>query len=185
MLPPNLSQGAGLGLTRSDQPRNTTANQFVAVEFDIFKNNFYPPGEQVGIDINTMQSVNYITWLCDISGGRRNNASISYNSSTHNLSVAFTGYRNNTVEMQFLSQIVRLRDYVPETVIFGFSASTGALSALHTVYSWDFSSTQRPVVKIECPWCSGFGGSMVKESYLKQLSTQDHAEILTRRRWNA
>jgi hypothetical protein len=185
MLPPNLSQGAGLGLTRSDQPRNTTANQFVAVEFDIFKNNFYPPGEQVGIDINTMQSVNYITWLCDISGGRRNNASISYNSSTHNLSVAFTGYRNNTVEMQFLSQIVRLRDYVPETVIFGFSASTGALSALHTVYSWDFSSTQRPVVKIECPWCSGFGGSMVKESYLKQLSTQDYAEILTRRRWNA
>ena len=32
MLRPNLSQGAGLGLARSDQPLNTTANQFVAVE---------------------------------------------------------------------------------------------------------------------------------------------------------
>ncbi|KAG6789641.1 hypothetical protein POTOM_005759 [Populus tomentosa] len=140
-LPPNLSQGGSLGLTRNDQQLNTTDNHFVAVEFDIFKNDFDPPGEHVGIDINSMQSVNNITWLCDIIGGRRTDAWISYNSSTHNLSVAFTGYRNNTVEMQFLSQIVSLRDYLPERVSFGFSASTGSLSALHTLYSWDFSSS--------------------------------------------
>ncbi|KAL9367591.1 hypothetical protein Peur_038790 [Populus x canadensis] len=140
-LPPLLSKGGSLGLLRSNQPLNTTDNQFVAVEFDIFQNVFDPPGEHVGIDINSMQSVNNITWLCDISGGRRNNASISYNSSTHNLSVAFTGYRNNTVEMQFLSQIVSLRDYLPERVRFGFSASTGDLFAIHTLYSWDFSSS--------------------------------------------
>ncbi|KAI5603977.1 hypothetical protein BDE02_01G254700 [Populus trichocarpa] len=142
MLRPNLSQGAGLGLARSDQPLNTTANQFVAVEFDIFKNDFDPPGEHVGIDINSMQSVNNITWLCDIREGRKTEASISYNSSTHNLSVAFTGNRSNsTVEMQFLSQIVSLRDYLPERVSFGFSASTGDLFAIHTLYSWDFSSS--------------------------------------------
>ncbi|KAG6736182.1 hypothetical protein POTOM_061090 [Populus tomentosa] len=140
-LPSNLSRGAGLGLARSDQPLNTTANQFVAVEFDIFKNDFDPPEKHVGIDINSMLSVNTITWLCDIIGGRRTDAWISYNSSTHNLSVAFTGYRNNTVEMQFLSQIVSLRDYLPERVSFGFSASTGSASALHTLYSWDFSSS--------------------------------------------
>lgn len=140
-LPPNLSQGGSLGLSRNDQQLNTTYNHFVAVEFDIFKNYFDPPGEHVGIDINSMQSVNNITWLCDISRGRRTDAWISYKSSTHNLSVAFTGYRNNTVEMQFLSQIVSLRDYLPERVSFGFSASTGSLFALHTLYSWDFSSS--------------------------------------------
>ncbi|KAG6793037.1 hypothetical protein POTOM_002220 [Populus tomentosa] len=140
-LPPNLSEGSGLGLTRRDQLLNTTANHFVAVEFDIYKNYFDPPGEHVGIDINSMQSVNNITWLCDIIGGRRTDAWISYNSSTHNLSVAFTGYRNGTVEMQFLSRIVSLRDYLPERVSFGFSASTGSASALHTLYSWDFSSS--------------------------------------------
>ncbi|XP_011030415.1 PREDICTED: galactose-binding lectin-like, partial [Populus euphratica] len=140
-LPLNLSEGAGLGLTRRDQLLNTTANHFVAVEFDIYSNYFDPPGEHVGIDINSMQSVNNITWLCDISGGRITEAWISYNSSTHNLSVAFTGYRNNTVELQFLSQIVSLRDYLPERVSFGFSASTGSASALHTLYSWDFSSS--------------------------------------------
>ncbi|XP_011030416.1 PREDICTED: galactose-binding lectin-like, partial [Populus euphratica] len=151
VLPPNLCQGAGLGLARSDQPLNTTANQFVAVEFDIFKNDFDPPGEHVGININSMQSVNNITWQCDISGGGRNNASISYNSSTHNLSVAFTGYRNNTVEMQFLSQIVSLRDYLPERVSFGFSASTGSESALHTLYSWDFNSSLEIVGNVTKP----------------------------------
>lgn len=140
-LPPNLSQGRSLGLTRNDQQLNTTDNHFVAVEFDIYKNYFDPPGEHVGIDINSMQSVNNITWLCNISGGIKTDAWISYNSSTHNLSVAFTGYRNNTVEMQFLSQIVSLRDYLPERVSFGFSASTGSASALHTLYSWDFSSS--------------------------------------------
>eukprot|EP00258_Populus_trichocarpa_P042462 XP_024458481.1 L-type lectin-domain containing receptor kinase IX.1 isoform X1 [Populus trichocarpa] len=139
-LPPNLSQGRSLGLTRNDQQLNTTDNHFVAVEFDIYKNYFDPPGEHVGIDINSMQSVNNITWLCNISGGIKTDAWISYSSSTHNLSVAFTGYRNNTVEMQFLSQIVSLRDYLPERVSFGFSASTGSASALHTLYSWDFSS---------------------------------------------
>lgn len=140
-LPPNLSEGSGLGLTRRDQLLNTTANHFVAVEFDIYKNYFDPPGEHVGIDINSMQSVNNISWLCDIIGGRRTDAWISYNSSTHNLSVAFTGYRNGTVEMQFLSRIVSLRDYLPERVSFGFSASTGSAYALHTLYSWDFSSS--------------------------------------------
>ncbi|KAI5603980.1 hypothetical protein BDE02_01G255000 [Populus trichocarpa] len=147
-LPPLLSKGGSLGLLRNNQPLNTTDNQFVAVEFDIFQNVFDPPGEHVGIDINSMQSggrpclpLSFRPWLCDISGGRRNNASISYNSSTHNLSVAFTGYRNNTVEMQFLSQIVSLRDYLPERVRFGFSASTGDLFAIHTLYSWDFSSS--------------------------------------------
>ncbi|KAJ6424519.1 hypothetical protein OIU84_025322 [Salix udensis] len=142
-LPPLLFQGEGLGLglLRNNQPLNTTDNQFVAVEFDIFQNGFDPPGEHVGIDINSMKSVNNITWECDIRGGKTTEAWISYNSSTNNLSVSFTGYINNTKEMQFLSYIVSLRDILPERVSFGFSASTGTAYAIHTLRSWDFSSS--------------------------------------------
>ncbi|KAJ6424521.1 hypothetical protein OIU84_025324 [Salix udensis] len=140
-LPPIRFLGEGLGLVRNGQPLNTTDNQFVAVEFDIFQNLFDPPREHAGIDINSMKSVNNITWECDIRGGKTTDAWISYNSSTHNLSVSFTGYINNTMEMQFLSHIVSLRDILPERVSFGFSASTGTAYAIHTLRSWDFSSS--------------------------------------------
>ncbi|KAF2320609.1 hypothetical protein GH714_028992 [Hevea brasiliensis] len=138
-LPPNVTEGCTLGLTFDGQQLNTTVNSFVAVEFDIFSNDFDPSGEHVGIDINSLKSVKNITWSCDIRGGKRNDAWISYNSSTHNLSVVFT--RNDTQEMQYLSVILDLRDYLPELVTFGFSAATGSLYAMHRVYSWDFSST--------------------------------------------
>ncbi|KAJ6302698.1 hypothetical protein OIU77_016728 [Salix suchowensis] len=140
-LPPLRFLGEGLGLLRSNQPLNTTDNQFVAVEFDIFQNDFDPPREHVGIDINSMKSVNNITWECDIRRGKTTEAWISYNSSTNNMSVSFTGYITNTMEMQFLSYIVSLRDILPERVTFGFSASTGDLYAIHTLRSWDFSSS--------------------------------------------
>ncbi|KAJ6315302.1 hypothetical protein OIU78_018733 [Salix suchowensis] len=140
-LPSVLLGGESLGLFRTNESLNTTDNQFVAVEFDIFPNDFDPPGEHVGIDINSMTSVNNITWECDIEGGKTTAASISYNSSTNNLSVSFTGYINNTTVTQFLSHIVSLRDILPERVSFGFSASTGSSYAIHTLRSWDFSSS--------------------------------------------
>ncbi|KAJ6315301.1 hypothetical protein OIU78_018732 [Salix suchowensis] len=139
-LPP-LFVGGSLGLLRSNQPLNTTDNQFVAVEFDIFQNYFDPPREHVGIDINSLKSENNITWECDIRGGKTTEAWISYNSSTHKLSVSFTGYINNTMEIQFLSYIVSLRDILPERVRFGFTAATGDFYAIHTLLSWDFSSS--------------------------------------------
>ncbi|XP_057990331.1 L-type lectin-domain containing receptor kinase IX.2-like [Hevea brasiliensis] len=89
-LPPNVTEGCTLGLTFDGQQLNTTVNSFVAVEFDIFSNDFDPSGEH---------------------------------------------------EMQYLSVILDLRDYLPELVTFGFSAATGSLYAMHRVYSWDFSST--------------------------------------------
>ncbi|KAJ7946802.1 Receptor lectin kinase [Quillaja saponaria] len=73
--------------------------------------------------------------------GKLNEAWISYNSSTHNLSVVFTGYRNNIVEHQHLFAIIDLRHYLPDRVDFGFSAATGSESAIYSVRSWDFSST--------------------------------------------
>ncbi|KAB5520620.1 hypothetical protein DKX38_024939 [Salix brachista] len=92
-LPPLRSSGGSLGLLRSNQPLNKTDNQFVAVEFDIFQNDFDPPREHV----------------------------------------------------------VSLRDILPERVSFGFSASTGASYAIHTLRSWDFSSSLEIVGNVTNP----------------------------------
>ncbi|KAJ4716755.1 Receptor lectin kinase [Melia azedarach] len=138
---PNVTTGGSLGLTNDGESLNSTSNPFVAVEFDIYKNYWDPPGEHVGIDINSMRSRENLTWLADIKGGKRNEAWISYNSSTKNLSVAFTGFRDNSTVMQHLDFQVDLKLFLPEWVTFGFSAATGNASAIIRIYSWEFSST--------------------------------------------
>ncbi|XP_022762391.1 L-type lectin-domain containing receptor kinase IX.1-like [Durio zibethinus] len=140
-IPDNVTKGGSLALASDGMQLNTTVNRFVAVEFDIYQNTWDPEHEHVGVDINSMQSISNITWWSDIMAGKRNEAWISYNSRTQNLSVAFTGFRNNTTVMQHLSAMVDLRLYLPEWVTFGFSAATGNASAIHQIYSWDFSSS--------------------------------------------
>ncbi|KAL2615346.1 hypothetical protein AAZX31_08G064300 [Glycine max] len=138
---PNSTLGGTMGLTLDNQILNSTDNPFVAVEFDIFGNDWDPPGEHVGIDINSLRSVANATWLADIKGGKVNQALISYNSTSLNLSVAFTGFKNGTALLHHLSVIVDLKLYLPEFVTVGFSAATGNLTAIHTLNSWDFNST--------------------------------------------
>ncbi|KAJ0010998.1 hypothetical protein Pint_33484 [Pistacia integerrima] len=87
------------------------------VEFDIFYNNGWdpiPPSDHVGIDISSMRSSTNVSWWSNVEGGQRNEAWISYNSSTQNLSVAFTGFRNNVTVMQYLDYEIDLRLYLPE-----------------------------------------------------------------------
>ncbi|KAJ6777384.1 RECEPTOR LECTIN KINASE [Salix koriyanagi] len=67
-------QGAGLGLVSDKQPPNTTVNQLVAVEFDIYSNyDFDPPGEHVGslYAIHTLRSWNFSSSL-EIDGNATN-----------------------------------------------------------------------------------------------------------------
>ncbi|WJX52438.1 hypothetical protein P8452_38553 [Trifolium repens] len=140
---PNATKGRSMGLTLDDQAMNSTeTNPFVAVEFDIYKNPWDPPHEHAGIDINSMISVANVTWLADIKEGKLNEAWVSYNASSLNLSVVFTGFDNvtSTTVHQHLSSIVDLRLYLPEFVTIGFSAATGNATAIHTLNSWDFSS---------------------------------------------
>jgi serine/threonine protein kinase len=144
------SEGGSMGLARLNQSLNTTVNHFVAVEFDIFSNRPYdPPGVHVGIDINSMQSVANVSWWganISIMEKRKNEARISYNSSSRNLNVLFTGLKNNAIEWQSLSYNIDLRDYLPEWVTFGFSATTGLFAAMHTICTWDFNSTLEDTV---------------------------------------
>jgi len=62
-----------------------------------------------------MKSVANVSGLSNITirEGRRNEAWISYNSSSRNLSVVFTGFSNNVIVMQSLSYSVDLRDILP------------------------------------------------------------------------
>ncbi|XP_065872924.1 L-type lectin-domain containing receptor kinase IX.1-like [Euphorbia lathyris] len=141
--PSNMVRGSTLGLTSDGQQTNTTANHFVAVEFDIFRSPFDPQAykEHVGIDVNSLQSVANISWRAWIEQGRVIDVWTVYDSRTHNLSLVFTGFRNGAQELQYLSHVLDLREYLPERVIFGFTGATGNNTALHRVLSWDFSTT--------------------------------------------
>ncbi|XP_019233767.1 PREDICTED: L-type lectin-domain containing receptor kinase IX.1-like [Nicotiana attenuata] len=142
-IPENTTIGGSLGLTIDTQQLNTSNNHFVAVEFDTFNNWYDPQGDHVGIDINSMQSVVNLTWFSSIPNGNRTDAWISYNSTSKNLTVVFTGFRaNSTVTVQqSLSHNLDLREYLPEWVTFGFTGATGDLFALQSISSWNFTSS--------------------------------------------
>ncbi|KAF5448517.1 hypothetical protein F2P56_029043 [Juglans regia] len=146
---PRPTDGAGIGLLSRIQLNDSSflaENKFVAVEFDTYSNSEWDPPEpvqeHVGININDMRSTNYAPWDAVITENRTYSASISYHSSTQNLSVTFTGFDNGVTPIQrHLSSIVNLTDYLPEWVEFGFSASTGLVTELHIICSWSFNST--------------------------------------------
>uniref|UniRef100_A0A5B6ZF18 Putative clade XVIII lectin receptor kinase n=1 Tax=Davidia involucrata TaxID=16924 RepID=A0A5B6ZF18_DAVIN len=127
---PTDGGGGALGLGNNDinQTTNSAAYQFVAVEFDTYPNHWDPTGStvhtHVGININSMRSVTTAIWWNDVSLGKQNDAWITYNSTSHNLSVVFTGFMNNQTQNGSLDHEVDLSDFLPELVIVGFSAAT-------------------------------------------------------------
>ncbi|KAL7227586.1 hypothetical protein ACSBR1_022449 [Camellia fascicularis] len=95
----------------------------------------------VGIDINSNISNVTAVWYNNITYGKENEAWISYNSSSKNLSVVFTGYKDNNIIETSLSFSVDLREHLPEWVTIGFSAGTSDLYEQHIVKSWSFNSS--------------------------------------------
>ncbi|KAI3755356.1 hypothetical protein L1987_55153 [Smallanthus sonchifolius] len=153
------STGGSMGL-----PVNATTNlatsKFVAVEFDTYFNHGWDPvvwdptvganlpmGDHVGININSVTSVRSQKWLSNITGGAVCQAWIRYDSVSNNRSVSFTGFQNNTVVRQDgLVYTVDLKKELPEWVIFGFSAATGAMFQKNNVRSWTFNSSDLQTV---------------------------------------
>ncbi|TQD78741.1 hypothetical protein C1H46_035700 [Malus baccata] len=145
-----LGRGGSLGLPVEHLNSTQSRSQypFVAVEFDIYwnarSNIGDPEGDHVGIDINSVKS--YITkpWNGSILDGKQNGAWISYNSGSKNLSVAFTSYVNGSQLTTYLDYIVNLEQYLPDWVIVGFSAASGARTTQFMIKSWSFNSTLVP-----------------------------------------
>ncbi|WOL04956.1 hypothetical protein Cni_G13679 [Canna indica] len=140
---PNNSGGGSLGLF--DYLNSTSGTSTVAVEFDTFSNYFDPTVSHVGIDVNSIKSTVTANWSY-IRNGTKANAWVTYNASTHNLSVFLT-YAENPVfssDYYILSDKINLQKELPEMVTIGFSAATGAGLETHTIYSWSFDSTLQP-----------------------------------------
>jgi hypothetical protein len=141
------TDGTHLGILSSDQMNDEkfiAANKFVAVEFDTFLNDTHAPVRgHVGININNITSQNSIPWFYSIKENRTYSVSINYDSSIHNFSVIFTGFKINDTSpiQQHLSSIINLTQYLPEFVNIGFSSSTGRLlPESHILCSWSFES---------------------------------------------
>ncbi|CAL5329526.1 unnamed protein product [Camellia sinensis] len=139
----STTAGGAIGLPIHPQTLEPTS-PFVAVEFDTFQNTWDPqnitPATHVGININSIKSNDTATWTNNVTYGMENEAWIEYVSKSKMLCVVFTDSMNNYTIQHGLHFKVDLRDYLPEWVTFGFSASTGAFFEKNIVKSWRFNS---------------------------------------------
>ncbi|RVW62886.1 L-type lectin-domain containing receptor kinase IX.1 [Vitis vinifera] len=135
--------GEGLGLAK-DNVTNSTAIIFIAVEFDTHNNpeKGDPAGNHVGIDINSMTSVKTVNWSSNIKEGKLNHVSISYTSSSHNLSVVLiTDFTDNSTTSQSLYYNVDPRITYQISLLLASQAQQDFFFQINSIYSWSFSST--------------------------------------------
>ncbi|KAF7843038.1 L-type lectin-domain containing receptor kinase IX.1-like [Senna tora] len=120
---PKPPDGSGIGLVgrrEMSDPNYPQQHPFVAVEFDTFPNKRLgdPPYDHVGIDVKKMWTPYTTQWYNVKDGKKVYDAEITYNSSSHMLNVAFTGYKNDTKIKQEYSHEIDFRDFLPNQVQF-------------------------------------------------------------------
>ncbi|XP_010068310.1 anti-H(O) lectin 1-like [Eucalyptus grandis] len=143
---PPFSAGGYLALVSSQSNySDSNSDSFVAVEFDTYVNPWDPSYKHIGIDINSVNSVTTDPWNWNrIGSGGRVHATIAYDSSVQNLSVLLIDDESDgslSINQSSLSLIINLTEYLPEWVTIGFTATTGSNFELHSLYSWNFSSS--------------------------------------------
>ncbi|CAL5358212.1 unnamed protein product [Camellia sinensis] len=123
---PNITVGGSIGLPIGP-PTYVAISPFVAVEFDTYQRLCLGPSRH-----HTNNPY-----------GLENEAWISYNSSSQNLSVILrTGSVNNSNSTESsISFVVDLKTMLPEWVTIGFSAATGLFFEKNNIKSWTFNST--------------------------------------------
>ncbi|PSS36611.1 Legume lectin, beta chain, Mn/Ca-binding site protein [Actinidia chinensis var. chinensis] len=162
-LPAN-SFGEFLGLTNATTDGNTT-NRIVAVELDTFKNGFDPDANHIGLDINSVRSVNTTPLtplgieLAPANEARFHNIWVQYDGVKKSLEVfiARQAEKNGSTPPRPAEPVLRstldLRRWVAEDSYFGFSASTGSDHQLNCVLRWNltveyFSDDKGSLLKI-------------------------------------
>ncbi|CAI0454640.1 unnamed protein product, partial [Linum tenue] len=130
---PAHADSGRLGLVHGNFTYNSTAagpsGAFLAVEFDTYNDawdTWHDGLSHVGIDVDSMQSVASKRWRSHVDGRTTTWVRVSYEAKKKKLCVV---YNTTTVEEETLCYGVDLRDYLPEWVVLGFSAST-AVAAL-------------------------------------------------------
>ncbi|PSS21427.1 Legume lectin domain protein [Actinidia chinensis var. chinensis] len=162
-LPAN-SSGEFLGLTNATTDGNST-NLIVAVEFDTFKNGFDPDANHIGLDINSVRSVNTTPLtplgieLAPANDARFHNIWVQYDGVKKSIEVFIVRQAENEgatpprPAAPVLRSTLDLRGLVAEDSYFGFSASTGSDHQLNCVLRWNltveyFSDDEGSLLKI-------------------------------------
>ncbi|XP_038985907.1 L-type lectin-domain containing receptor kinase IX.1-like [Phoenix dactylifera] len=138
---PSATAGKKLGLYKNNGNK-TDENKVVAVEFDSYMNTDVDDtsANHVGIDIWSIFSRKQVDLKASLRENAQFIASVSYDAAAQNLSV-FLSNASDPRRNWSLFYAVDLRDHLPENVAIGFSASTGELYESHSIYSWDFNSS--------------------------------------------
>ncbi|KAG4401680.1 hypothetical protein GLYMA_02G042900v4 [Glycine max] len=133
--PPNSSDGFRLGLYGGSQ------DNIVAVEFDTCVNEFDPPMQHVGINNNSVASLEYKKFDIESNIGKMGHALITYNASAKLLAVSwfFEGTSSGFTPNDSLSHQIDLMEILPKWVTVGFSGATGSSKEENVIHSWEFS----------------------------------------------
>ncbi|KAL9262274.1 L-type lectin-domain containing receptor kinase IX.1-like protein [Drosera capensis] len=130
-----------LGLVSQEHYNDTTKNQLLAVEFDTFMDAWDPSSYHLGIDVNSIVSVDYQDLLRNNYNPVNGELFITYSSTTKTLDVFLSYTGSEATRNVSLSYQIDLTTILPETVNVGLSAGTHWCPELHQVHSWNFSST--------------------------------------------
>ena len=139
---PSNSAAGWLGLFNETTDGNSS-NQMVAVEFDSWQDTWDPNNNHVGINVNSIVSKANETFKDLLTTGDIMVATVSYDSNSENLSVLL-----KYIDVPLIANLhlnlahnVKLRNFLPEKVIVGFSASSARQRQIQAIRSWNFSST--------------------------------------------
>ncbi|CAL5324147.1 hypothetical protein CsSME_00003124 [Camellia sinensis var. sinensis] len=161
---PPLSYGQYLGLTNLTTDGNST-NHFIAVELDTFKQDFDPDANHVGLNINSVRSVN-TTSLAPLGielspPGRTSffNVWVQYDGTRKVIEVYIAQQANRSdptpprPAVPVLRSDLNIRDVLNQYSYFGFSASTGSKATnstqLNCVLMWNMTVEYFPEDKQE------------------------------------
>ncbi|KAH9304190.1 hypothetical protein KI387_008594, partial [Taxus chinensis] len=116
------------------------------------RNDWDPDDNHVGIDVNSTSSKKIVSLSnetagsdSDLNNGKYWDAWVDYNGGPRQLQVFLlynpSGNINNISKPQkpILSYDIDLREFLPESITVGLSASTGFSAETHTVHVWNFS----------------------------------------------
>ncbi|KAL5980086.1 hypothetical protein ACLOJK_036553 [Asimina triloba] len=140
---PHNSQGQWLGLTNATTDGNAS-NHFIAVELDTVKQSFDINDNHIGLDINSVESVearnlsalgiqlapeipaNYSVW-------------VEYNGTSMNLSIYIAEEHLPKPPNPIIQRKINLTEVLNQQSYFGFAASTGSNAQLNCVLRWSLS----------------------------------------------